>query len=227
MPYKSEKIKLTKEQDRRIKLTDEQRKEIIEKYTTGLYSQRQLASEYKVSRRLIQFVISPEKYERAKEQRRERQKDGRYKYTKEQWNAIQKEHRHYKQKLYLKGELKEVNDMKVIADLGKLRDGRNVLVLKKANRIEYVVARNYNPDAREGQQWDSGLYIYNLTSLASTISNINHTVGVSRMDEIATRALDYIDSTGQLEDFLYDNDLDLSVEEKEYFELETEDDQDE
>ena len=117
--------------------------------------------------------------------------------------------------------------MRVIADLGKLRDGRNVLVLEKANEIEYVIARNYNPDAREGEQWDNGLYIYNLTSLSSTISNINHTVGVSRMEEIATEALDYIDSIGQLEDFLYDKDLDLSVEEKDYFGIETEDDQDE
>ena len=48
MPYKSEKIKLSKEQDRRIKLTDEQRQEIRDKYATGLYSQRNLASEYNV-----------------------------------------------------------------------------------------------------------------------------------------------------------------------------------
>ena len=49
MPYKSEKIKLPKEHDRRIKLTDEQREEIREKYSTGLYSQRALAREYQAA----------------------------------------------------------------------------------------------------------------------------------------------------------------------------------
>ena len=106
MPYKSEKIKLSKEQDRRIKLTDEQREEIKRKYETGLYSQRKLASEYNVSRRLITFIIDEEKAERAKEQLKERRADGRYKPTKEEWSKTIKEHRRYKQELYLKGELK-------------------------------------------------------------------------------------------------------------------------
>ena len=108
MPYKSEKIKLSKEQDRRIKLTDNQREEIRNKYATGFYSQRALASEYHVSRRLITFVLDDEKRKRAIEQFKERKKDGRYKYSKEQWNAIQREHRAYKQRLYKLGKLKEV-----------------------------------------------------------------------------------------------------------------------
>ena len=68
MPYKSEKIKLSKEQDRRIKLSDEQKEEIRAKYATGLYSQRGLALEYHVSRRLISFVLDDEKAKRAAEQ---------------------------------------------------------------------------------------------------------------------------------------------------------------
>lgn len=64
MPFKSEKIKLPKELDRRRKLSDEQREEIKEKYATGLYSQRALAREYNVSRRLISFVIDEEKAKR-------------------------------------------------------------------------------------------------------------------------------------------------------------------
>ncbi len=106
MPYKSEKIKLPPEYDRRRKLTEEQKEEIKHKYETGLYSQRKLASEYNVSRRLIQFVVDDEKYEVSKTQRRERAKDGRYKYTKEQWAAIMRERRAYKQKLYLEGKIK-------------------------------------------------------------------------------------------------------------------------
>lgn len=105
MPYKSEKIKLPSELDRRRKLSEEQKEEIRYKYETGLYSQRKLASEYNVSRRLIQFVLDKDKYERAKEQRRERGKDGRYAYSKEEWAATMREHRQYKQKLYVDGKI--------------------------------------------------------------------------------------------------------------------------
>lgn len=109
MPYKSEKMKLPPKFDRRVKLTDEQRKEIREKYATGLLSTRILATQYNVSRRTIQFIVDPEKYDRARNQFKERRKDGRYKGTKEQWAKIQKEHRHYKQELYKKGLLTESN----------------------------------------------------------------------------------------------------------------------
>jgi hypothetical protein len=105
MPYKSEKIRLNKSQDRRVKLTDEQREEIRHKYETGLYSQRKLAAEYGVSRRLITFILDENKYERAKEQFKERRKDGRYKESKAKHAAVMREHRHYKQSLYEKGEL--------------------------------------------------------------------------------------------------------------------------
>lgn len=107
MPYKSEKIKLNENQDRRKKLTTEQREEIRNKYSTGLYSQRTLAKEYNVSRRLISFVLDEEKQKRNAELFKIRKSDGRYKPTKEEWAKTVREHRRYKQGLYLKGELKE------------------------------------------------------------------------------------------------------------------------
>ena len=105
MPYKSEKIKLSREQDRRIKLNDEQKEEIKHKYSTGLYSQRQLAKEYNVSRRLITFIINPEKEQRNKELFKERRADGRYKPTKREWANTMRKHRHYKEKLFREGKL--------------------------------------------------------------------------------------------------------------------------
>lgn len=107
MPYKSEKIKLPKELDRRVKLSDEQRDEIKHKYELGFYSQRALAKEYNVSRRLISFILFPEKEERNRQQLKERKADGRYKYSKEQWATVVREHRRYKQELYKSGKLKE------------------------------------------------------------------------------------------------------------------------
>lgn len=105
MPFKSEKIKLPRKYDRRVKLSDEQRCEIREKYASGLYSQRALALEYQVSRRLISFIIDPEKYAKCREQFKERRKDGRYKPDKESWSEIMKEHRSYKQKLFTYGKI--------------------------------------------------------------------------------------------------------------------------
>lgn len=112
MPYKSEKLKLSPEQDRRRRLTDDQKSEIRKKYESGLYSQRALAREYNVSRRTIQFTVDAEKKERARQQFKERRKDGRYKYSKEEWARVQREHRQYKQKLYVNGKLAESDTIK-------------------------------------------------------------------------------------------------------------------
>lgn len=110
MPYKSENIKIANtEYDRRIKLTEEQRKEIKEKYATGTVGHRPLAKEYGVSRSLIRYVVDEEKYEKSKAYFRERRKDGRYNKSKEENNKIMKERRKYKQKLYLEGKIGEVN----------------------------------------------------------------------------------------------------------------------
>ena len=104
--YKSETMRLSPDQDRRIKLNDKQREEIREKYSTGMYSQRNLAEEYGVSRRLITFILDPDKQKKNAEQLKKRRADGRYKPNKEKWADIMREHRWYKQALYFKGELK-------------------------------------------------------------------------------------------------------------------------
>lgn len=105
MPYKAEKAGHIKpEDDRRVKLTDEQREEIRELYKSPDYSQRRLAGMFGVSRRLITFILDPEKQERQKELFAERQKDGRY-YDKDKHAASIREHRHHKNKLYQEGKL--------------------------------------------------------------------------------------------------------------------------
>lgn len=107
MPYKFESIPINNpKHDRRVKLTDEDRVKIVEEYKTGLISQRKLAEKYGVSRRLIQFILNPEKHEIAKKQYRERQKDGRY-YDREKHREYMRRHRQHKKKLYQEGLLKE------------------------------------------------------------------------------------------------------------------------
>lgn len=105
MPYKAEKAgRIKPEDDRRVKLTDEQREQIRELYKLPDYSQRRLAGEFGVSRRLIQFILDPEKEKRQKELFAERQKDGRY-YDPDKHTEAMREHRHHKHKLYQEGKL--------------------------------------------------------------------------------------------------------------------------
>lgn len=107
MPYKSEKIKLKGLQDRRKRLTDEQRAEIKELYGTGCYSLNGLAKRFDVSKKTILLIVNSESAERAKQYRKEHWKEWQQ-HGKEHNEAIKKT-RKYKQKLYKEGKLKEEN----------------------------------------------------------------------------------------------------------------------
>lgn len=107
MPYKSEKIKLPKELDRRVKLTDQQRKEIKDLYGTGLYSLNDLAKKYNVSKKTVLLIVNKESSEKAKQYRKEHWKE--FQGTKEEHREAIKKTRHYKHSLMLEGKLKEEN----------------------------------------------------------------------------------------------------------------------
>ena len=104
MPYKSEGIKIAStKHDRRRKLTSSDKVIIVSSHAGGV-SKRQLSREYKVSRRLIDFIICPEKHKRNLELRKERGGSKMY-YVKKTHTVAVREHRRYKQKLYLAGEI--------------------------------------------------------------------------------------------------------------------------
>ena len=105
MPYKSEKIKLKGLQDRRKKLTDEQREEVKELYGTGFYSLNDLAKKYGVSKKTILLIVNKESAEKAKQYRKEHWRE--WQGTKEEHREAIKKTRKYKHSLMLKGELKE------------------------------------------------------------------------------------------------------------------------
>lgn len=105
MPYKSEKAKIAgTKHDRRRKLTNEQKAEIKTLYETGEYSQRELARQYGVSRRLVVFCIYPERQVKNYEKRVEKGGSKIY-YVKDKHTASVRKHRHHKQDLFLKGEI--------------------------------------------------------------------------------------------------------------------------
>lgn len=103
MPYKSSSIKLSEKQDRRRKLTSEQKEEIKSIYEKGNSSWQSLADKYHVSKKTIGLIVS----DVAKETQRQHNKECWRKYQQkgEKWAKVMREHRHYKQELYKKGEL--------------------------------------------------------------------------------------------------------------------------
>ena len=105
MPYKSEKIKLQGLQDRRKRLTDEQRKEIKDLYGTGCYSLNGLAKRFDVSKKTILLIVNKDSAEKAKQYRKEHWKE--WQRTGEEHNEAIKKTRKYKHELYKHGELKE------------------------------------------------------------------------------------------------------------------------
>lgn len=105
MPYKSEKIKLKGLQDRRKRLTDEQRIEIKNLYGTGCYSLNDLAKRFKVSKKTILLIVNKNSEEKAKQYRKEHWKE--WQSTKEEHREAIKKTRRYKQSLYREGKLKD------------------------------------------------------------------------------------------------------------------------
>lgn len=86
MPRKSELIPLSEEQDRRIKLTKEQKEKIAELYATDQYSLKSLAEQFGVSKKTILLIVNPESAAKAKQYRKDNWR--RWQRTGEEWNEI-------------------------------------------------------------------------------------------------------------------------------------------
>jgi len=100
MPYKFDKIPINNENlDRRVKLTQRKKKNIIRLHMEDGLSTRKLAKKYRVSRRTIQFVLDPKKLEENLKRRDERGGSKVYHDTEKQ-RVYMKNHRDYKKELY-------------------------------------------------------------------------------------------------------------------------------
>lgn len=103
MPYRSEKIRIAgTKNDRRVKLTEQDKADILE--LTGM-SIRGIARMYGVDKRLIQFILYPERKAKNLLDRKNRGGSMAY-YDKDKQKEYVKKHRHYKHELYKKGEIK-------------------------------------------------------------------------------------------------------------------------
>lgn len=102
MPYKLDKLKLGEEFDRRRKLSEEQKKKIRKDYKTGLYSHRQLAEQYGVSKSLIGIITNEERMRKVSQRIKDHWRD--YSDREEHTKAIRKT-RAYKKLLLETGKL--------------------------------------------------------------------------------------------------------------------------
>ena len=103
MPSKSDLISINNEKlDRRVKLTEGDKKLIIWLREEEKISYQKLADRFKVSKRLIIFIIKPETKQKNIEDRAKRG-GWRVYYDKECNRITQKEHRAYKRQLFEQG----------------------------------------------------------------------------------------------------------------------------
>lgn len=103
MPSKLDKLKLTEQQDRRKKLTTEQKQEIYNLYhNVGLYSLNDLAKIYNVSKKTILLIVNKES--KLKNDLHIKNNWKKYYNTAEHTEAMKKT-RAYKKELQEKGEI--------------------------------------------------------------------------------------------------------------------------
>lgn len=104
MPFKHEilKLKIRPEDDNRRKLSEADREEIKELYESGLVSIHGLARQFEVSRRLIQFILFPE---------RQRKVDSKKYYDRDKNNEYKRRNRKHRNELFEKGRLVDENEV--------------------------------------------------------------------------------------------------------------------
>lgn len=106
MPYTSEKIKLPRTLDRRVKLTEEDKENITTRYNNG-EGIRAIARAYEslCSRRMIQFVLFPERLQKMTTKHIQEKSHLKY-YDREKNTVSVRNTRNYKQGLYIKKKIK-------------------------------------------------------------------------------------------------------------------------
>jgi hypothetical protein len=102
MPATVDKYRLNKFTDRRVKLLPCQKEMIVYWHNTG-HSINGLARMFKVNKRMIQFILFPERLELNKQHRRDRGGSKVY-YDKNKHRESMAEHRKYKEHVYKTGE---------------------------------------------------------------------------------------------------------------------------
>lgn len=107
-PYsKAQYIRLDEKHDRRVSLTQSQKKEIIELYDKGDVSHRELARMYGVSKTLIGLILNPERARKVKERFKEHWREYYLRHGRQYHSEAVRNTRNYKYRLFMSGDIKE------------------------------------------------------------------------------------------------------------------------
>lgn len=98
------KFRVGKKNDKRIKLSPEQKEQIYQEYQQGKKSQRYLAKEYGVSRRTITFIVDPQKLKNNIQRRLEKGGSKQY-YDKDKHREYMRDHRKHIKELLKKNQI--------------------------------------------------------------------------------------------------------------------------
>ena len=82
--------------------------------------------------------------------------------------------------------------MKVIKELGTLANGERVLLVQCGKRTQYVLTRNYDPNAPEDEQWGSGTYYQDLSELTNAMAQAQNGISIERGKELIRKLVDLI-----------------------------------
>lgn len=118
MPFVFEKKLIPPSLDRRRKLSDAQKAEIESRYKAGGVSQRQLAAEYGVSRKLISLIVDPDAMERNRQYIKEHWRDH---YDTRKNTLVRREFRANKKELDARGLLQTADSVSGVPD-GSISD---------------------------------------------------------------------------------------------------------
>lgn len=154
MPFKTDKLKIGNSLDRRVRLLPQQKEEAKKMYQDGI-SIRGITRHFKVSRRLIQFILFPERKQKNLDDRKKRGGWKQY-YRKNEWAKTMKEFRRHKYNLLTE---KEKVDIKKIKD-------EKIKIAEKSSKKNKQSDDNTKAKARkELKDWYVVNHIVNHTSI--------------------------------------------------------------
>ena len=81
--------------------------------------------------------------------------------------------------------------MKILANMGRLKDGRTALVIQDAYNPNYILARGYDP---EKEAWDSAVYFDgNLESFIDKVLETQKGISFSSLKSMFEQELEDVD----------------------------------
>lgn len=155
-PYaKAQTVRYTGLQDRRRKLTDGERAEILKLHVEQGYTYRGLARMFGVSRSLVRFICDPEALQRCRDRIKATWRKYREQRSKEENAKIIRDFRRRKYKMYVANELTE----KYVPPVPRVAVPNKTVRAKKPDgeiivvRVPVSYANGEVPDVRLGRAW--------------------------------------------------------------------------